>query len=337
MTNLPPSPARTTTTLFSYLDRLLGEEAPRLASLLLGLRWSFGWPKDDLATLAEWSFPANPTPLAEALAARGGVVIRSHEGDSEVSLGEHLAAGRAAVAAIDAYYFPFRPAYQRIHSARTALVRPGPSPATVHVFDGWRPAADGVLPMAELTRARFSQVPLDLEREALFAGQPIGGLWWSLEYRPLAVEDLRSWIANLLRELLQELTAAREDGKARYGLAAMGAFCASLEATLGGRPAVDEGIELRRRTSLLLRSELSSRLFLGVFLRNAAHLLGGPREQEAVARYRLRLGHLQAALDGLTKTVRTLRPEYDRFVVRELELAVANERELAETLAPLAA
>lgn len=337
MTNVPPSPPRTTTTLFSYLDRLLGEKAPRSASLLLGLRWCFGWPKDDLATLAEWSFPVNPTPLTAALSARGGVVIAEHDGDRAPELRDHLANGRAAVAAIDAYYLPFRPAFRRIHSARTALVRPGPTPDTVHVFDGWRPAADGILPMSTLEAARFSQVPLNREREALFAGQPIGGRWWSLEYQPLAIPDLGAWMAELLGELWRELTEDREDERARYGLRAMSAFVTHLESTLGGAQPAAAGIEERRRLSLLLRSELSSRLFLGVFLRNAAHLLGGEREQAAVASYRARLGHLQAALDGLTKTVRTYRPEYDRFVFRELALALANEHELADVLAPLVA
>jgi hypothetical protein len=55
-----PCQARTTTTLYSYLERLAAEQVPRSASLLLGLRWCFGVPAAALTALTEYSLPANP-------------------------------------------------------------------------------------------------------------------------------------------------------------------------------------------------------------------------------------------------------------------------------------
>src|SRR4029077_6058880 len=67
VSDLPPSPARTTTTLFSYAERLAAEQEPRAAALRLGLRWSFGLPASSLEAIPEYGLPLNPEPILAAL------------------------------------------------------------------------------------------------------------------------------------------------------------------------------------------------------------------------------------------------------------------------------
>jgi hypothetical protein len=90
---------------------------------------------------------------------------------------------------------------------------------------------------------------------------------------------------------------------------------------------------LRRCASLLLRTELSSRLYLTAFLRAAAHWLDEPILAYETDRYCKRLGHLQSATDTLAKTVVRPRPEYDAHILRHLELALAAESALGEAVA----
>ena len=334
MTGLPPCPARTTTTLFSYAERLAAEPSPRLAALLLGLRWSFGLPAADLGALTEYSLPLNPIPIPAALERRGGLRINrhEHEGDGESSLHGHLAAGRPAIVAVDAYYFPFRPAYRRVHSSRTALVQLD-GDGRIQVQDLWGPPAEGTVSPQELDEARFSTVPLDLNREPLFSGNPVGGVWFSVEARPLPMDDAASWARERLGWLYGEMATPCQDELGEYGISALRKFRGWLEQRLAGPSDGEEGVAARRGASLLLRPELTSRLYLGVFLRNAAHFLGDARLREDVERYRRDLGHLQAATDALTKTVRTRRPEYDDFIRDQLARACANEEHLLAALA----
>jgi len=324
---LPPSPVRTVTTLYGYAEQLGAEKVARAAPLLLGLRWSFGLPSSGLDELTEHSLPLNPVPLLAALEQRGQLRLEEHRGDSEVALYEHLASGKPAIVAVDVYYFPFRPSYRRIHSSRTVLAR-GFENGQVQIRDGWRPSAEGIVPQEELERARYSEVPLDLEREALFAGNPVGGLWYSLEASPPSVDDASAWTRERLGWLYDEMACPRADERGEYGEAALQELCRRL-GELDGAP---ESIPVRRSASLLLRPELTSRLYLCAFLRNAAHLLRDGELLEAVEIYRRKLGHFQAAMDALTKTVRTRRPEYDEFIRDQLARACDNERRLLRTL-----
>jgi hypothetical protein len=329
--SLPPSPARTTTTLYSYAERLAAGQAPRAAALLLGLRWSFGLPAFSFEEITEYSLPLNPTPLAAALAARGDVRIVRHEGDGEVSLYDHLAAGGPAIVAIDAWYFPFRPAYRQVHSSRTVLISGEAGDGRFRVADSWGPAAESTVSRQELDAARSSAVPLDVNREPLFAGNPVGRVWFTVAASPLRVDDAAAWARERLGWLYDEMATPRADERGEYGIAALRKFRRWIEDRIAG---ADDGIAARRGASLLLRPELSSRLYLGVFLRNAAHLLGDAGLRDEVERYRQDLGHLQAAMDVLTKTVRTRRPEYDDFIRDQLARAVANEERLLQALAP---
>lgn len=334
MPELPLTPAHTTTTLYSYFEQLAREQAPRAATLLLGLRWSFGLPSSSLLELCEFSLPLNPTPILTALEQRGGLRISRHEGDGEVSLYDHLASGRPAIAGIDAYYFHFRPAYQKIRSARTALLRSGPEEGRISVLDGWNPRTEGIVPRDEMDRARYSDVPLDVNREALFAGNPIRGVWFSVDrIDPPRVDDAAAWARERLGWLHDEMATARSDARGEYGIQALRAFRQWLEDKLSAPLDDEESIAVRRGASLLLRPELSSRLYLGVFLRNAAHLAGDAGLQGEVESYRGKLGYLQAAMDTLTKTVRVRRPEYDAYIRDQLARACANEERLLAALA----
>jgi hypothetical protein len=333
MADLPPSPARTTTTLYSYVEQLARQQAPKAATLLLGLRWSFGVPSSSLLELYEYSLPLNPTPILAALKQRGGLSISRHEGDAEASLYDHLASGRPAIVGIDAYYFHFRPAYLRIRSVRSALVRSGPDADQMLVLDGWPPSAEGLVSRADLDLARSSDAPLDVNREALFAGNPVRGVWFNVEVEPPSVDDAAAWTRERLGWLYDEMATARSDERGQYGIQALRAFRQWLEEKLSAPSSDEETIAVRRGASLLLRPEVSSRLYLGVFLRNAAHLVGDAELQREVDDYRRRLGHMQAAMDTLTKTVRVRRPEYDTFIRDQLARACDNEEHLLEALA----
>jgi hypothetical protein len=325
----PPSPPRMTTTLYSYAERLAAGQAPRAAALLLGLRWSFGWPSAPLETITEYGLPLNPTPILIALEQRGGLRIACHPGDGEVSLHGHLATGRPAIVAIDAFFFPFRPAWRRVRSSRTVLVqrRDSDGEGQIHVQDLWGPPAEGTVSREELDAARFSAVPLDVNREPLFAGNPVGGVWFTVEASPLRFADAAAWSRERLGWLYDEMATPRTDERGEYGIEALRKLRRWLEDRLG-----TESVAARRGASLLLRPELTSRLYLGVFLRNAAHWLGDTALQDEVERYRQDLGHLQAAMDVLTKTVRTRRPEYDDFIRDQLGRACANEERLLAAL-----
>jgi len=331
MTPPPPSPAHTTTTLYSYAEKLAREQAPRLAALLLGMRWSFGLPASDPGRLNEYSLPLNPTPLAEALARRGGLRIVRHAGDGDGTLYEHLATGAPAVAAVDAWYFPYRPAYRRVHSSRTVLVTRGEG-ERFHVQDAWGPAAEGTVSREELEAARFSDVPLDLDREPLFSGNPVEGVWFTVEAEPVPIGDAAAWSRERLGWLQEEMACRRADERGEYGIEALRKFRGWIEEQLAGPPDAPESLAARRGASLLLRPELSSRLYLGVFLRNAAHLTADEELRGEVERYRAGLGHLQAATDVLTKTIRTRRPEYDDFIRDQLARACENEERLLDAL-----
>lgn len=330
MSGLPGAPARTTTTLYSYAEKLTAELVPRGAALLLGMRWSFGLPASDLERLTEYSLPLNPTPILAALEARGGLRIVRHEGDGEGSLHDHLATGRPAIVAADAYYFPYRPAYNQVHSSRTMRASRVPGDARIQISDSWGPPAEGVVSRELLDRARFSTVPLDVNREPLFSGNPVQGVWFTVEASPLQIGDAAAWARERLRLLLDEMATPRADERGEYGIEALRKFRRWLEERLGAPDT--ESLAARRGGSLLLRPELSSRLYLGVFLRNAAHMTGDAGLQQEVERYRRDLGYLQMTMDVLTKTIRTRRREYDDFIRDQFARACENEERLLEAL-----
>lgn len=292
----------TVSSIFRNLYLLVSENAPRSAALLLGCRWSFGLPEHSRrALLTEYALPAGATAYATAIAGRSGLRIVEHTGDEADSLGPHLAAGGAAVVAVDCFHLSHRPAYRRVHSARTLLLRPGRLPGEVVADDAWDPPYAGPVPWAELQRARFSQVPLDPVREPMFAGRPIGGIWFSVEHEPTPVTDPVSWGGSLLRELCAEAMASTSDALGDYGVDALQRLHDECRLVADGPP--DLRFTWARQASLVLRAELSSRIFLRALIRAVATWRADAGLLAAVDRYDTTLRALETARDLLVKSL----------------------------------
>ncbi|HEU5270075.1 MAG TPA: hypothetical protein VFU36_09130 [Jatrophihabitans sp.] len=326
----PPRPA-TVSSVFRNLYALVAAGAPRSAALLLGSRWSFGLPCPALReALTEYSLPFGPQDYPATVARRTGLRIVEHTGDEQYALADHLAGGAAAVVAVDCFYLRHRPAFGRVHSARTLLVRPGPGPDQVEVDDGWDPVYRGPVPWPELQRARYSDVPLDPVREPVFAGRPTAGAWFSVQYTPTPVAEPAGWGAEFLRELSAEAVTSGCDARGQYGLAALLTLAEECRRAGHGDPAAR--FDWARQASLLLRAELSSRVFLRVFVQAVAHWRSDPRLRTAAADYRQTLHALERARDLLVKSLH--RPELGclDWAAEWLRSASAGEARLVEQI-----
>jgi len=301
---------------------------------LLGLRCSFGFPESS-GGIHEFDLPYAEAPdVLARLESRGGLSITRHEGRSEdENLLNHLRGGGSAIVGVDAFHLPFRPAYGRVHSCRSVLVRGLESQGDdgqFEVLDGWRPSSTGVIGRDTLERARFSEVTREGGREPLFSGHPVQGVWFAVRELP-PVERMADsgWIERTLGTVVREAGEDTRHPAGRCGPGALHAFGDHLERLLADP---DGEIAARRDAVLLLRPELSSRLYFCAFLRCAAAELGDPLLATTERRYRDRLGHLQAAIDVLTKTLRTGRAVYDAFAVDQFRSFVECE---AQALADL--
>lgn len=321
---------RTAGSLLANLEVLARAAAGPEGAALLGARWSFALPRPELReALAEFSPPAGPAPFFATLAARTGLRVTEGRGRG---LGAHLAAGGAAVVAVDVFHLPYRPAFGRVHSSRTVRVRPGPAPDRVWVDDDWPPARSGPLDAAVLEGARASPVPRDERREPLYAGTPVDGEWWALEVDGDVVRALPARADALLDALRREAVEGVEDARGRYGLAALAAFRAEADAALAAGP--PRGF--LRTASLLLRAELGSRVYLCALLAAAARWTGCAGLAREAAAYHRALREMEVARDVLAKSLAGFRPAYAPFVSGCLARAAAAEDRLAETLARLA-
>ncbi len=309
--------------LMSNLERLAGERtAPRWAQVVLGVRWSFG-AGDPADELAEYALPE--PGLLELLRARAGLAVRARRGRDEDGLADHLAAGGAAVVAVDSHDLPYRPAYGRVHSGRTIIVRPDPADrAAVRFEDLWHPASTGGLPLAVLQAARWSAVPLDPVREPVFAGVPLAGAWWTVERVPAPPPDLTGWLAARLSDLHRD--AAGPPGSGCVPAERL----AELAAGLHGSPSW----ELRRAASLRLRAELGSRAYMVALLRFAGQSFGDALLLSELERYVGGLHALADARDLLIKSLALPRPQYGRLIGASLERAARAEQRLAAVLEP---
>jgi hypothetical protein len=131
--------------VYRNIETLVSEQSPRSGQAMLGARWGFGLPSKSAYQLAEYSFPFDRRSYLEKLRARVGLAILVHEGDHPRRLKDHLEAGLAAIVAVDSFYLPYRPAYGRVHSSRTVILRRGGRPEEVHVEDCWMPGYIGSL------------------------------------------------------------------------------------------------------------------------------------------------------------------------------------------------
>ena len=202
----PARPYRVSS-LFLNIELLLREKLHDVAPAYLGARWSFGAPQLTRA-LTEYSFPIG---YVEQVLRRTGIRLIEYRAATEELLA-HLQRGRGAVVAVDSFYLPYRPAYNRVHSSRTILVR-GASQGTCWIDDRWPPGYRGAMPLRHLIEAMSSEVPHDPVREPIFSGVPIGGTWFTavLDAMP-EVADLGTWLIDLIAELVCE--AAETDAQA---------------------------------------------------------------------------------------------------------------------------
>jgi hypothetical protein len=303
---------RTVSSLFDNLAYLVGRRAPRAAQSMMGARWSFGWPIPTASEdLCEYSFP---TGYVAAVARRSGLHIIQHTGTEVID--DRLAAGEELAVAVDTFHLAHRPAYGKVHAGRTVLVRAGRDTREVWLEDRWQPSYRGPLERAMLERARRSRVPHDRIREPIFSGRAIDGEWYSVSIEAMPLADVRGWSESVLRELL---------GEGHVGIAALRRFRHDLHDS-----PVDP--DQARIASLVLRAELSTRVFLCAWLRATAGWLGAPLLREAAEHYYEALGAMQLARDLLAKITSHPRTAYRVVVLDRLTDSIAGEEQLALAL-----
>jgi hypothetical protein len=242
------------------------------------------------------------------------------------ALDEHLAAGGEAVAVVDSHDLPYRPAFGRVHSHRTIVIRAAGDCGSVEVDDPWPPAFRGLLARDALERARHSPVPLQPQLEPIYGGRAIAGEWLRVTLAPPAPDDAGAWAEALLKEVADELAWNGSDDQAAFGVDAMRGLAIELERDLS--------FETARDAALLLRTELSARIYLCAFLRAVSGWLGDPAIHRAADDYHVRLGAMALARDVLTKSLRQPRPEYRRFVLDRMREAIEGEEALLDFLHP---
>jgi hypothetical protein len=319
----------TVSSIFRNIEKLVCEIAPKAGQSQLGARWSFGWPAScDREQLCEYSFPAGPRPFVELLALRTGLCIAEHQDPDGRGLHEHLGRGESAVVAVDSYYLPYRPAFGRVHSHRTILVKPMKDPNTIWVEDEWSPRYFGTLSLQTLDGARYSTVPLEREIEPIYAGRLIRGEWFSATVSPVSMgSEVAEWAGALLRTLCSEASTTTTDGNGMYGPGALATFRQQLEEDLADPRHPFDDI---RQYGLLLRIELSSRVYLIALLQMASHWIGNPVLHRKVTQYASSLNYMQRGRDILIKSLRHQRPEYAAYILECLSRAFAAEGRLIE-------
>lgn len=308
------SDTRSVSSLFDNVAQVLDQRAPRSGRAMMGARWSFGYePPQARSSLCEYSMPAG---YVDALGRRSGLEIVEHSGAE--SLDAHIASGEVAIAVVDSFYLGYRPAFGRVHSGRTIQVRAGRHLEEVWITDRWLPAYEGPLARAALERARHSCVPLDEVREPIFAGRAIDGEWYSVAVHAVPITDARDWATSILRELLVDgIDGIAMLRQLRDELRECNGFIA--------RP-------LGRELSLLLRSELSTRVFLCSFLHAAAGWRVDPSLRDTARQYYDALRSMQMARDLLVKNLTHPRLEYTTLASDELASTISAEEWLARSL-----
>jgi hypothetical protein len=321
----------TVSSVFKNIEKLVCATAPKAGQSYLGARWSFAWPTSrNREQLCEYSFPAGPTSFIQLLAARTGLLIAEHQDPDGQALYEHLGCGNAAVVAVDSYHLPYRPAFGRVHSHRTILVKPTNDPGIVWVEDEWFPSYCGPLPAKALDGARYSKVPLERELEPIYAGRPVCGEWFSAKVSAVSMgAGISDWVGALLRRLHDEATTTITDANGTYGPGAVATFRQRLQRDLtSSRPPFKN----LRQYSLLLRIEISSRVYLSALLRLASRWIDNPLLHRKATQYTYSLAHMQKGRDVLIKALRQPRPEYAAYISDCLTEAFDAEDRLTDYL-----
>jgi hypothetical protein len=320
----------TVSSVFANIESLIVKAGIGNALPLLGARWDFGLPNDSMrSTLCEYSFPHGRAPYLATVEKRTGFVMTHHAASESADIYMYLTRAPAAIVAVDSFYLPYRPAYKRVHSHRTIIVESGDDSDEVVVEDTWMPTYKGPLRVADLELARHSQVALEPDREPIYAGVPVQGEWISIDSSP---SDMNNGLQNpisLLALLLQDWSATSHDAAGVYG---RGAIC-QFRSDLGESLCKTGPIRLKaiREASLIIRSELSPRVYLCRLLCRIARLpfveLGG-----SLQGYYHGLHSLAMARDVLAKSLRDSRKEFDTFVLASVDAWIAAEYRLAESI-----
>ena len=229
------------------LERLISDFEPR--AWFLGCRWSFA-ARTPVA-LAEYELSEPWPEFAARLSRFSGIQLEFHCFDEEDAI-VRAKLGQSIVVAVDSFELPYRPAYRRVHSARTVVIEAIDEDAGMAMIsDVWMPAYRGPVTLDALDRARRSSVPRDDDREPLFAGKPLNAKWW-------AVSPVEPRMASATAEaaLLEAATEAHTTDSA----SAMEEFCKDALQSLSSP--LPQSFEARRAAALLLRAEIGLRAYL---------------------------------------------------------------------------
>jgi hypothetical protein len=306
--------------LWLNIERLLSHRiSPAWAQLSLGVCWSAGEIRSGMSEYA-WPVP----DFAARLQRRSGVAITAWSERGAANLWAHLTRGEPAVAAVDSYYLPYRPAFGRVHSGRTVILRQDPDSADqVLIEDYWPPQWRGSVPVYVLESARWSDVPLDWAREPVFAGVPINGDWWCVELPPIPDQpDL--WLRARLAELWGDACGPTRDRCLPAEALERLAFRLS-------RPAL-EPLTLYRDAALYLRALLSARAYVLALTGTAADILRDTLLESETRRYAIGLAALVEGRDLLIKSLAFSRSLYARLIDDCLHIGADAERHLTAAL-----
>lgn len=305
--------------LWYNAERLLaGSLSPRWARLLLGVTGGASvYPPHPLAEFELCS------ARSDRLSSRSGVQVELR-GDEpgQAALRAWLATGKAAIVAVDSFHLSYRPAFGRVHSGRTIIVRGGSVAGSVSVEDWWPPAWKGEIALRELDAARASDVPLDPFREPIFAGVPLGRRWWTLSAPAAPPPDARGW----LRARLADLAGDEKD--------IPGPFAHLLRSLCGG---LSDEPAACRRLALILRAELSARAYGLALLTEAAAALDDTLLVCGVREYWRTLQQLAQGRDLLIKQCVRPHPLYAQLIEENLSAGAEGAAALAGLLRAYAA
>lgn len=312
------------------LQYVLEEIGGPYAAALLGTHWGFVPFDASAPALTEFDLPIPWTSYAASLARLAGIGVEYFNGDETDAAFDRVEFGQPVIVAVDSHDLPYRPAYGRVHSARTIVVTGVQRDAgTAEIVDCWMPAFTGSIRIDDLRRARASLVPHDMEREPLYAGTPLRRRWWTLALLAEPLVRDRDGIMRALESLVVQADAAEPMTSAD----AMDAFRGSAVAMLSEPLATSQ---MRRRAAALhLRGEIGLRAYLHAFLRRAVLVLDDPLLGAELAAWSKHLAALEWARDLLIKSVIFEGTGYAALVDRAFAQATRCERRFARFLRDL--
>jgi Butirosin biosynthesis protein H, N-terminal len=326
----PPRPIFVPSVLHN-LHLLLEELAGPGAPALLGVRWSFAHFDPRSPALAEFELPVPWSDIAARLEHHGGTILEAHGSDDAAESYERLALGQPVVVAVDSFHLPYRPAFRRVHSARTILLQSLDAKAqTVEVADVWPPSFTGEVPLSVIRETRIGEVTHDPLREPLFAGMRLDGQWWTIALSGSSAMASQTGLEELFRELQLEANGTKGvDSSAAAMESFAGEVCAALCEPLGSSR------ERRRAAALHLRAEIGLRAYLLEALRLTARVLQDELLTAETARWAAHLEDLGRTRDILIKSVAFERPEHAALVDASLRRCVQRESRFASLMADL--